>query len=277
MYGRFTLTILLAGSLAAGLFSCSAERQVIREPLKEAQAEYLFSKLKENELKFDWLTAKFSADYKNKDTEHSFGGQIRIRKDSLIWITLSPMMGIEVIRLMISQDSIKFINRMNNTYFIGDYEYLNRFLNTNIDYDILQAFLIGRDLSSYENDKFRASIDEKYYKLSTSERQKLKKFVKSTEEAVKVYIQNIWLDPVTFKITKADVKEVKREKIRMEASYDAFEPLGSQIFPGKVEYNIFAENNLFVKVNFSKVLVDEPQSFPFKIPASFQPIKGSAQ
>jgi uncharacterized membrane protein len=277
MYGRFTLTILLAGALAAGLSSCSAERQVIREPLKEAQAEYLFSKLKEKELKFDWLTAKFSADYKNKDTEHSFGGQIRIRKDSLIWITMSPMMGIEVIRLMISQDSIKFINRMNNTYFIGDYEYLNRFLNTNIDYDILQAFLIGRDLSSYENDKFRASVDDRYYKLSTSERQKLKKYVKSTEEAVKVYIQNIWLDPITFKITKADVKEVKREKIRMEATYDSFEPLGSQIFPGKVEYNIFAENNLFVKVNFSKVLVDEPQSFPFKIPASFQPIKGSAQ
>jgi hypothetical protein len=277
MQARLILTLLLAGALAAGISSCSTERQVIKEPLKEAQAEYLFSKLKENELKFDWLTAKFSADYKNNETEHSFGGQIRIRKDSLIWITMSPMMGIEVIRLMISQDSIKFINRMNNSYFIGDYEYLNRFLNTNIDFDILQAFLIGRDLSSYENDKFRASVDLKFYKLSTMERHKLKKYVKNAEEAVKVYIQNIWLDPVTFKITKADVKEVKREKIRLEASYDAFEPLGSQIFPARVEYNIFAENNLFVKVNFSKVLVDEPQVFPFKIPSSFQPIKGSAQ
>jgi hypothetical protein len=277
MNTRSLLALLVAATLVAGLSSCSAERNIIKAPLKDAGPEYLFSKLKENELKFDWLTAKFSAEYKNKDTEHSFGGQIRIRRDSLIWITLSPMMSIEVVRLMISQDSIKFINRMNNTYFIGDYEYLNRFLNTNIDYDILQAFLIGRDLSFYENDRFRASVDDKYYRLSTTDRHKLKKYARSSEEAVKVFIQNIWLDPANFKITRADVKEVKREHIRLEAAYASFKPLGNQLFPGEVHYNIYAENNLTVTALFSKVLVDEPQVFPFKIPASFKPIKGSAQ
>ena len=274
-----TRTIVVAALCIAAMWltSCSAERRVIKEPLKEAQTDYLFTKLKENELRFDWFSAKFSAEYKNKNEEHSFGGQIRIRKDSLIWITMSPMMGIEVIRLMISQDSIKFINRMNNTYFIGDYDYLNRFLNTNIDYDILQAFLIGRDLSFYENDKFRATVDDKYYKLSTTERHKLKKYVKSSEEAVKVFIQNIWLDPVTFKIVRADVREVKRENIRLEATYESFESLGSQVFPTKVNYVIYAENNLTANAEFSRVVLDDPQSFPFKIPASFKAIQGSAK
>ena len=235
MHIRTGLILVFAACLLAAFTSCSTQRKTIKTPLKEAGADYLFSKLKESELRFDWLTAKFSADYKNKDQETSFGGQIRIRKDSLIWLTLSPMMGIEVIRLVISQDSIKFINRLNNTYFIGDYNYLNQFLNTNIDFDILQAFLIGRDLSFYNNDHFKALVDGNQYKLTTVDRQKLKKYVKSSDEALKAFIQNIWLDPETFKITKADVKEVKREKIRLEAIYSSFDSVQEQLFPMVME------------------------------------------
>ena len=198
--------------------------------LKAEGPEFLFNKLKENELKFDWLSTKFSAEYRNNKKKNSFGGQMRIRKDSLIWLSLSPIMGIEVMRLMISQDSIKYINRMNNTYFIGDYENLNKFLNTNIDYDILQSFLIGNDLSFYDDGKFKAAIDKGAYKLSTAARQKLKKYVKSADEALKIFIQNIWLDPASFKIVKADVKEMRKEKIRLEASYGDFETLRDSCF-----------------------------------------------
>ncbi len=272
---RSFLTIASAAVILAVLASCSTQRKIIKEPLKEEGSDFLTAKLKQNELKFDWLTAKFSAEYKNKDSEYTFNGQIRIRKDSLVWISLSPLMGIEVIRLMISQDSIKYINRMNNSYFIGDYEYLNQFLNTNIDFDVLQAFLIGRDLSFYEDNTFRASVDGDNYKLSTSGRRKLKKYVKSGDDTVKVFIQNIWLDPNTFKITRADVKEVKREHIRLEATYGSFQQIGDQFFPELMHYNIYADNNLYVKASFSRITLDEPQTFPFKVPSSFKAIKGS--
>src|SRR5208283_696073 len=115
----------------------------------------------------NWLIAKFSADYKNKGQKNSFNGQIRIRKDSVIWVSFSPALGIEVFRMMLTQDSVKFINRMNNTYFAGDYNYVNQYLNTNIDYDILQSFLTGNDLSFYENEKFRAGVENGIYKLAT--------------------------------------------------------------------------------------------------------------
>jgi hypothetical protein len=167
----------------------------MKAPIKEEGADYLFARLKEKELKFDWFSAKFSAEYSNKGKETSFNGQIRIRKDSLIWISLTPMLGIEAVRLMISQDSVKMINRLNDTYFLGDYEYVNRFLNTNIDFDLLQAFLLGNDLQFYEDGKFRATIDRGEYKLSTGARGKLKKFVRGSQENLKIFIQNIWLDP----------------------------------------------------------------------------------
>jgi hypothetical protein len=263
------ITILPAALL---LFSsCSPSRQVLKAPIKEEGAEYLFVKLKENELKFDWFTAKFSADYENQGKEHSFNGQVRIRQDSLIWITLTPMLGIEAVRLMISQDSVKMINRLNNTYFIGDYDYVNRFLNTNIDFDLLQAFLLGNDLQYYENGIFKAVVDHDEYKLSTGERHKLKKFVKSSSENLKIFIQNIWLDPEHFKITRADVKEIGKDNIKLESFYNDFESVDQQLFPKKIEYTIKAGNTIRVKAEFSKMSINTPQQFPFKIPANYMP------
>jgi outer membrane lipoprotein-sorting protein len=253
--------------------SCSASRKAIKAPIKEEGAEYLFSKLKEKELRFDWFSAKFSAEYENKGKSNSFSGQIRIRKDSLIWISLTPMLGIEAIRLMISQDSVKMINRLNDTYFIGDYEYVNQFLNTNIDYDLLQAFLLGNDLQFYESGEFRAGIDNGEYKLSTAGRQKLKKFVRSSQEKLKIFIQQIWLDAQTFKITHAEVKEARRENIKLESNYGQFEDVGGQLFPTDMRYTIWAENTIRVTAGFSRMQINNPQQFPFKIPASFSKAK----
>ena len=224
-------------------------------------------------MKFTWFSAKFSAEYSNKGKKNSFSGQIRIRKDSLIWISLTPMLGIEAVRLMISQDSVKMINRLNDTYFTGDYEYVNRFLNTNIDFDLLQACLLGNDLQFYEDGTFRASIDHGAYKLSTGERRKLKKFVRNSQENLKIFIQNIWLDPVNFKITHADVKEIRRDNIKLESTYDDFELVEGQLFPRKMTYVIWAENTIRVKSDFSKMTINNPLQFPFKIPASYQPVK----
>jgi hypothetical protein len=267
---RFAI-LSLASLLILG--SCSPSRKVMKAPIKEEGADYLFGKLKEKELKFDWFSAKFSAEYTNKGKENSFNGQIRIRKDSLIWISLTPMLGIEAVRLMISQDSVKMINRLNDTYFIGDYEYVNRFLNTNIDYDLLQAFLLGNDLQFYEGGKFKASIDRSEYKLSTGERMKLRKFVRNSQENLKIFIQNIWLDPENFKISHVDVKEIRRDNIKLESYYSDFELVQDQLFPTKMAYTIWADNTIRVKADFSKMTINVPLQFPFKIPASYRLVK----
>ncbi|HZX62336.1 MAG TPA: DUF4292 domain-containing protein [Bacteroidales bacterium] len=255
------------------LASCSSQRKIIKAPIKEEGAEYLFKKLKEHELQYHWFTAKFSAEYKNKGQTNSFNGQIRIRKDSVIWLSFSPALGIEVFRMMVTQDSVKFINRMNNTFFSGDYYYVNRYLNTNIDFDILQSFLTGNDLSFYESGKFRAGLENNSYKLATADRTKLKKFIRNSQENLRVLIQNIWIDPESFKITRADVKEIREPNIKLEARYSSFEKIEDQLFPKEMSFDISAENNLSVSVSFNKITINIAQAFPFKIPQSYHPAK----
>ena len=255
------------------LGACKTTRKTIKEPIKEEGADYLFSKLKENELKFEWFTAKFNLDFVIDKKKNSFRGQVKMRKDSAIWVSFSPALGIEMARLLITSDSIKFINRINKTYFLGDYQFVNKFLGTNVDYDVLQSILLGNDLTYYEDGKFRVSYDSKEYHLVTAGRSKLKKYVMTDEDANRVYIQNIFLDPLTFKITKMKIKELTKDTRKLDAYYDDFLRVGEQLFPQHLLFDISAENAITVDVHYNKIELDVPQEFPFKISSKYDRIR----
>lgn len=265
-------TLLIAATLML-VSACGSSRKLSRAPLAEAGAEYLLQKMKTHEVKFEWYSAKFSADYKGDRNNASFNGQLRIRKDSVIWITLTPMLGIEAIRIMITPDSIKLINRLNDTYFLGNHDYINRLFNTDLDFDMIQSLLIGNDFHHYDQEKFRASADRQEYKLTTSERRKLKKFSKQTYGEAKVFIHHLWLDPDHFRITRAEMKEAGQENLKLESVYRKFIRIGSQMVPGEAEFAIRAGNSIHVKAEFSRISIDTPQQFPFRIPANFIPVQ----
>ncbi len=268
------ITFLLAvASLVVFLSSCKSTRSVVKEPLKKYGAGYLFEKLKENQFRFEYLTAKFSLDLTIGDNKHSLKGQLRIRRDSAIWISLSPALGIEMARILITNDSVKFMDRLKNTYFIGDNRFVQEFLNSNVDYDVLQSLILGNDLTYYDNGKFHAKYDSKEYHLVTAGRHKLKKYVKTAEDASRIFIQNIYLSPETFKITHMKIKETVEDSRKLEAEYSDFRDIDGQLFPGTIFYKLSADTPIDVKLQYTKVTVDKPAKFPFKVPQKYSRIQ----
>ncbi len=263
--------ILIFGSMA--LFSgCKSTRKTIKQPIKEYGADYLFEKLKENELKFDWLSGKFSLDLIINKKKNSFKGQIRIRRDSAIWVSFSPALGIEMARMLITQDSVFFLNRISKKYFTGDIEFVTDFLDANVDFDVIQSLLIGNDLTYYENGKFRATYDSKEYHLVTSGRRKLKKYIKTNDDAQRIYLQNIYLDPETYKISRMKIKDVAKENQKLEAFYSRSETINDQLFPMQIMYDISANSQIEVNMNYSKIVLDQTLKLPFKIPSKYEQI-----
>lgn len=263
---------LMAVLLTTGiLLGCSARRHVMKEPLKEAKSVFLLEQLAASELQFDWFSAKFSIDYIYDKKLTEFKGQIRIRKDSIIWLSFSPALGIEMARLKITVDSVFYMNRISKTYLKGDYRFISEFLKTEIDFDILQSLIIGNDFQFYEKSKFRASVDAQEYKLSTSERRKLKKYVKHGEGDGIAFYQNIWLDPSNFKISRVTMKEITEDK-KVDAYYSDFRDHEGQLFPFDILFEITAKEKIRVKVKYSRLRIDEAVSFPFTIPSKYERI-----
>lgn len=265
------LSVLIIMVMA--IAGCKSQRAIIKAPLKEEGADYLMAHLKEKEFVFESIEARANIAYKQNRKHLDFKAQIRIIKDSVIWISFNQDLGIEVARMMITQDSVKFIDRFNKTYLLTDYEYIDKFLNTNVDFGMLQSIILGNDFEYYEMAEFKASIDGGQYRLSTTGRSKLKKYVRNSSDAQRVLLQSIWLNPQSFKITHIRLKELTRDSKKLEAAYSDFKTFNDQLFPTKIKYAIDVAEPMEVTVDYNKIELNQQMSFPFKIPAKYEPAR----
>ena len=260
--------------LAITFSSCKTTRSIIKAPLKEQGSSYLFKKLNENELQYTTFKASFTADYEKDSKKISVSGTIRIKKDSLIWCSITPGLGIEAARLAISPDSVKVLNKMEGTYIIKDFEFINELINKGLDYDMLQSLIIGNDFTIYEKGSFKAAIDNHEYRLSTLRRHRLRKQSKTADSLRgAIPFEQIFLDPNNFKISKVIIKEIDKNNRTFQANYKNPMLINKQLVPQSVEFNINdGVNKIHLLLKYSKIQIDPTQSYPFNIPTKYKKV-----
>lgn len=66
---------------------------------------------------FEWLTANLSIQAEDNGVLFDdLSGQLRMRQDSLVWLSVTATMGVEVLRAKVSSDSVWIVNRLEKTY-----------------------------------------------------------------------------------------------------------------------------------------------------------------
>lgn len=272
MSKRVIVFFLLLSALLS-LQSCRSSRRLLKTPLKEYGENYLIGRMKEAQLEYDWFSSRVAItitdDRKNK-TE--LRGQLRMRRDSAIWISLTPMLNIEAARLLITPDSVKLINRLDKTYYNDDYTLINNLFTSTADFYLLQSLLTGNDLVNYETESFRAAVDNREYRLSSTGRAKKKRYIRKNEQQ-KILVQNLWLNPENFKISRINLKEVGDEIHRLEVSYSAFERIGDVILPTQLVFEVNAARKLTLYIKYQSPELNQPQAMPFRIPDNFSKMK----
>lgn len=253
-----------------GLLSCKTTKKVPHSPLVFKNAQELSQLSDQHEFKYEWINAKLTATIITKDKNTSLNVNLRLRKDSAIWMSISPALGIEVARILISKDSIKVIDRINSKYIITNYAYLNDLLQVLVDFDMVQSLLIGNNFSYLDDKKFRsATIDEDLYVLSTLGKRKLKKTIVEDKEINRRIIQDIWLDPENFKVVKMLIQDKKSNK-KLLTQYKDFRDVESQKFPFVASYDVESNKSIRINIEYSKVVINKHQDFPFSIPEKYE-------
>ncbi|HLC83927.1 MAG TPA: DUF4292 domain-containing protein [Bacteroidia bacterium] len=261
------------------LSSCKSRQKITlnngRCILDFKNARTLTSHLKEKEFKFDRLNAKLSVDAEIDSTSASFTVTLRMKRDSVIWMSLSKL-GIEGARVLITKDSVKFIKRPLGDdigkFFVGDYAYISKMLNTDMDFEMLQSLLIGNSVEFYDEDeKIKPGIDNCQYTLGTIRKKRLRKVMEKGKE-LKEPAQSIYMIPETYKIARILFYEFGPDR-SFDAVYSEYELKDSvQLFPMKMNYTIKAQKTVKIDLAYSKIVLNEEQTFPFKIPENYEAI-----
>ena len=95
---------------------------------------------------FEWLTANLSIQAEgNGMAFNDLNGQLRMRHDSLIWLSVTATMGVEVLRAKVSNDSVWLINRLEKTYLAEPLDTVSAQLGMPLSLPLLQTLLLDNN------------------------------------------------------------------------------------------------------------------------------------
>lgn len=105
----------------------------------------LLATINSHHINFNTFSSKIKLDYDNGAGSGMDGltGNIRIRRDSAIWISVSaPVLG-EQVRVLITPDSMKLVNKYDKKILLRSLADARKLLNIPFDFNTLQDLLTG--------------------------------------------------------------------------------------------------------------------------------------
>jgi hypothetical protein len=229
--------------------------------------------IRENEVKYNWLFLKSNVTTMFEGEDKSFDAKVRLRKDSLMLITIE-LLSIDFAKVLISKDSIKMVDYHHKKYFKGDFNYINDLLNADLDFNVIQSVIIGNSAEFTEDDEKLKPVTDREnccYMLSTERKKHLRRIEKGQED-VKKALQIITMNPDNFKITKNEFIDPQSNRSFI-ANYSNFKNVDSVFAPYNVNIDIKAEKNMNIKIEYVRIEKDKPQKFNFNIPVKYDKIE----
>jgi len=259
--------LLMVSALVGGLLflsACKSTKKLTERKLKILSFGQLYQKMEINTPSFAFLNAKLGVNYQKGEKEPvQFRIQIRLKTDSIIWMSLVPAMGIEAARVVLTADSVMLLNRVKKNYVLGSYQLIDSLMHTRINYAMLQAMLLGNSVA-YPILDSAALIDGNQYLLDM----KMKIPVTGSEEHM--LTQKVWLDPETFRIKAMFLSESGMQGKSLQIFYDEYQNIDGKILPLKMQIIIQAKEKIVININYKKTEVDVRHSFPFIIPSKYK-------
>lgn len=210
-----------------------------------------------DEIDFEYLQGKARMILRDAKKEREVKANIRIRKDSVIWMTFS-VIGVQGGKALINQDSITIVSNVDKEYFVFEYAELSKRYNFNINYNVIQSAMLGNLIME------RKDADEILQEPSL--------FILKQQSGT-VNVDN-FINAASMKIEKVELKESNTSN-SLTLNYSNFQPIAHKLFPYNGTINLFYKTlagllNTTVIFEYNKAeLGDKELKFPFNIPKRY--------
>lgn len=297
---RFFTYLLVIISIAAVASGCSNDRRLQNgKPLKGKTPAGLLNKLEKNSLEYDWLSMRTKVEAKFGDEKKSFKATIRIKKDSIIALSISPALGVEIVKVIITKDSVKYLSKIpgDKHYYMGDFKGINNQLEGDFNFDMIQNILTGEPVElNRKDDKLKSNIEGREYLLVQKYNRKLKRvtgvdekemdfnvdtiFADTTDrrtnrilnrsDETELLIKRYWLDGLSYKLTKTIFNDLYSNRT-LEITHEDYEVKESQLFPFLSRLVITDPfQSQKIEAETTKIKFNKPYEVKFNVPEKFE-------
>lgn len=292
---RLIIAAFVCTSLLTG---CKTQQLLTREKLPYKGKNFLTEKIEQNQFVYERLAWKADVDIDQDGNKSGFKINARLVKDTAIWMSISPALGIEVARVLLTPDSVMLTNKLDKTYFLGTYEYLSNKFGVDLSFEIVQNALSGKPIWYDSESKYKAVAENEAYLLQAKASKKLARISgvkkedwipvdsleinenkerrlqraldKLPDEAT--LMTRYWLEPNNLRLIKQGIYDFDNSK-QLEISFDVFSEEEAIGIPTLIGIMASGEGKfLKAKIVLSKIRKDKEFSLPFNIPDKYEPM-----
>lgn len=219
----------------------------------------LIKKVNLNNISPEWMSLNTKIKINKEGQETTINSQIRVRKDSVIWVSAKAPLGIEVFRTMITPDSIYFMSRIDKTYFVKPISHLKNVVKADISFNQLQSILFASPEIKNENFEFSESTNISYnFSLKSSK-------ISYSIHPLFYRVEKIEIIASEEKRLEINFYNYLKRKLKKVAGDEYF--IG--FFPNKILVNVRFDEVFDAEINYTKIEFNKKSSLSFKIPSSY--------
>ncbi|WP_034060072.1 DUF4292 domain-containing protein [Lacinutrix jangbogonensis] len=244
--------------LCIGLVSCKSAKTIADNGTLNAKlsARQIIKKSDKSELQFNTLSARVKINMIEGDKSKSYSLKLRMQKDSTILLISSP---ITVVKAIITPTRVAFYNKLDGTYFDGDFAYLSDLLGTELDFNKVQALLLGEPVFKPNTNEYEASVFEKSYMLNPI----------NQNDLFEVFLL---FNPTHFKMDSQQIAQSKEKRL-LEIDYLAYQDVEKEVLPQRIKITALEnDEQLKIDLEYKGVQLNQNLRFPFTIPSGYEQI-----
>jgi hypothetical protein len=292
---RIVLGTFIVGSLAG----CSNEKRLAKgKPLRNLNANQVLTNFDAVEFQWDWIGMKINVAVDSPEGNQSFKANVRMAKDSAIWMSISPALGVEVARILLSPDSVQFFSKIpgNKFFYTGNYTALSDWADTPLEFQDVQAILGAQPMGlDKENGKYIARTDDKRYALLGKYKRQVKRVIGINDNALTpedslniqlptkryerlrnrtddedLLIQRHWFDGLTFDPVQDQFNDLYNQR-SLTLNRSEFEESENGRFPRAFDVLIQTmDGDMTLEWDISRIRFGRAYDFPFTIPENYE-------
>lgn len=242
------------------LFGCKAKKQAIVASKPSVIPDKSISKLdaiRSGQLNFNTFSGKAKTRLDINGSSNDVTLNIRIQKGQKIWVSVTAIAGIEVARALITPDSLLVINKLQGLYLRKPFEYIYSYASRRINYDSLEALLVGNVIPQLINNDTKMQTDSGRIVISGN------------------------LQELTYKLMlgadmKANHTELADQGAGQSLTVDnsIFIQSSNRMIPLQIDMSsVMPKKKVKMNLHYIKTDFDQPLEFPFSISSSYSPAK----
>ena len=253
------LTIIIGFASSLTLVSCKSKAIVV-EATKTADymnANKIIKNYYNNKIDFSTLYIKANAQYSDGNQTQNVTAEIKIKKDEQILISIR-FLGITMAKALITPTAVNYYEKINGSYFEGDFSMLSQWLGTDLDFYKIQNMLLGKAIDDLKKGKYTESLVDQTYRLDDMSENNTKK--------------SFYFNADKFDVTKQEITQTEPGRM-IQVMYSNNIVYKEATLPSNVHINTFQKKGKTeINLDYNTVTFNEEFSFPYSVPNGYKRI-----